>query len=173
MIPTGVRPSRMVQTVFLFPLTAPSAGKNKGADPRMAQTFTSGGFQCRAQYPAESKGIPWEQDRDFPCSAVSADPGGWGPHHRGAGGCKPHLDSKVPETSDASAYSGSTVQKVRGGGTCMTHSPKEGRAAATLVMHYHGNMFCPFWIKGRTSLKSALQCFPSLSLKSPSIPPTP
>lgn len=116
MIPTGVRPSRMVQTVFLFPLTAPSAGKNKGADPRMAQIFTSGGFQCRAQYPAESKGIPWEQDRDFPCSAVSADPGGWGPHHRGAGGCKPHLDSKVPETSEASAYSGSTVQKVRGGG---------------------------------------------------------
>lgn len=124
MTPTGVRPSRMVRTVFLSPLPAPSAGKNKGADPRMVQIFTSGRFQCRAQYPAESKGTPWEQDRDFPCSAVSADPGGWGPHHRGAGGCKPHLDSKVPETSEASAYSGSTVQKVRGGGTCMTHSER-------------------------------------------------
>lgn len=94
MTPIGIRPSRMVQTVFLFPVPAPSAGKNKGADPRMAQIFTSDGFQCRAQYPAESKGIPWEQDRDFSCGAVSTDPGRWGPHRRGAGGCKPHQDPK-------------------------------------------------------------------------------
>ena len=159
MTPTGVRPSRMVRTVFLSPLPAPSAGKNKGADPRMVQIFTSGRFQCRAQYPAESKGTPWEQDRDFPCSAVM--------------GAASHTWTRRSRKLQKPRLTQGPQYKRWGAGGRVWHTPKEERAAATLVMHYHGNMFCPFWIKGRTSLKSALQCFPSLSLKSPSVPPTP
>ena len=132
MTPTGVQPSRMMQTVFLFPslLLQEKIREQIQEWLRFSQVVDSNVRLSILQKAKASHGNR---------SAVSTNPGGQGSHRRGAGGCKPHQDWKSWQLQKPWLTQGPSHKRWGAGGG-VSHTPKEGRAAAILVMHLHGNV---------------------------------